>query len=230
MTESPPSPRRRLRRPLTIAVATLGGLALVLTLASMFVGQRMDQRVADEVGCRLPLGAEVAEVDIDARPLVALATHEVGAVRLTIEADAATVQAMLADRPANSDLPAGLAGADVAIVDGSFRVSFDGAGVPASLVLEPSLLDGTIRLTPESVLVGNRSFAPELLAGALPGGGEALAPHDLPGPDLPDGAELVSVGIDEDRLEIGVEIAGAEASAYLQNGGLGTRCVTAAAS
>lgn len=186
-----------------VALASLLVLAVGVGLAGAFVGHRMEQRVVTAVECRLPAGAEVTDVDVDARPLVTLVTQEVGEVRLTVTLDEGALAAAAAEQGAARDGPA----PELALAGGTLTASLPDVGVPAEVVLAPSLHDGDVRLTPVSVRVGNRSFDPSLISGALgaragSGAADPLAPRDLTVPDLPDGVELVAISVDGDRLAI----------------------------
>ena len=77
------------------------------------------------------------------------------------------------------------------IADGVLRASVPGAGQPATVVLEPSIKNGDVLLTPVSVRIGTRTFAPELLENArgypflrTAAGADLLRPQSVDVPEL----------------------------------------------
>lgn len=197
-------------------VASLTGsltIAVLVGVGALVVGHRIDQRVTAAVACRLPDGVEVAGIDSDSPALVALFTGDVGEVRLTVAADNDVVASMAADQTG--------AGVDpsprIELSDGHVEASVSRSGIASTVVLQPSVQDGDILLTPSDVRIGNRSFAPELIAdslAAVAGSGlsDALEPRVVPGPDLLDGAWLASVAVVDDRLELELMVSADAAS------------------
>jgi hypothetical protein len=218
-----PAPTRRTRRPLVVAVSGLATLVMLVVVASVWVGHRLDVRVTEGIDCRLPDGVHVTDVDVHGNALVALATRDVDGIDVSVEASAASLEAIVA-RVAPPALPE----PTLTISNGVLGLGIDGAGVPATLVLEPSFSDGTLRLTPDSVEIGDRSFSPEFFAGALgdlplperaEGGDrpDPLGPRDLPLRALPEGAEVTDVHVGADSLEVDVAVSADAASRFLED-------------
>jgi hypothetical protein len=186
----------RARRRVAVLLAIVLGLALVAVVGAVVVVQRAESVMSDRVQCQLPAGAEVSGVDLGLTQAIAGA-EGTDPVAVSVRADAATVEQLVE-------------GTDVQVADGVLSVSLEGQQLPASVVLDPSVVDGNVVLEPTSIRIGPRTFSPDFLAGggSLPGGVEALT---LTGLDLPTGVDLVSADVAGDHLDLGLEVVPAQA-------------------
>lgn len=185
-----PAPRRR-RLPWW---AIAGALALVLAVVgTVLTEQGMERRIADRVRCHLPEGVAVGEVDISGWAPYVLATRSLdGHVDLTFEADASAVRALLSER------------ADVSLRDGLVTVGSTVRGADVEVVVRPVVADGAVRLEPESVQVGSRTFGAGLLGGLPDLAGAGVGTVPLPAPL--DAGAVTAVSVVEDHLVLDVRI------------------------
>jgi hypothetical protein len=205
-----PAAVRRVRRPLVVVTAALVALGLLLTLVSVGLGLRIDHRVGQAVQCRLPAGVTVTDVDVHGNPLLVAATRESDGVDLALAAELDAVERLL-----GRSAPPGRPTPQLSTTDGLLGLSLPRLDRGVTVVLQPSVADGALRLSPDSVRWGDQIFAPSLvagLAGGVPGGLPVELPVELPVRDLPDGVRLVDVRVGDGVLDVELAVAGSAAS------------------
>lgn len=186
----------RRRTALALSVAVLSGCA-VAGVGSVVVVRRAEGEVADRVACRLPAGAEVADVEVGLGQALAGSDGD-EPIDVRVTADGPALEHLMgegdgpfADRPPS-----------ITVSDGVLTAALDHTPVPASVVLVPSVVDGEVRLELQSVQLGRQTVSAGLAADLL---GEARS-IPVPGLDLPDGVELVSTEVAGDHLDLGLRV------------------------
>jgi hypothetical protein len=182
----PHVPPRHRRRLLAAIALTVTALVVAVLAVGLGVRHRVEHRVADSVDCALPEGAEVSDVDLDG-----------DSATVTVSADEDVLQAVVDERPGPGPAPR------MRIADGVLRADLDAGPASAAVELATSVEDGEVRLTPERVRVGSRTFDPGLLRRTPASAGfgrQLVVPLDLPA------GEVASVDVVDDRLVLDLEL------------------------